>query len=323
MTTTERVNIIANIMKTSKLNKEYLNNGYLLDFNETHINYEKELKFTKDLYVSNIADFFMDNLLADITTKLYFIGEIINEDDITSTIKTIIGQIYFRGCYYIYSIIQKPKKCWLDTIFPDYSVTISTKLKDTLRWCLSTKEFNSLDAWFKSRITGFTSLNLNDSYKIYDDFLDHYELTYEIVAFLYQEYEKITKIYCYKNKMKYNETLNNVLERNNLLTNKPSSNKIKILENPNRKNSNKQQIFIPHNNRPLQNSNEQQLNRKVNNQWNNKLKEPNKSDQFINNKFIQPSIITHFAPLPLYYPQLIPIGYVSFMKPLNLSKLEF
>ena len=169
--TNNKVNIIANIMKSSKLKLNYLNDGYLYKFNETYINYEKELKFIQGLYVCNMKDFFLNNNLSDITTKLYFIGELIYEDDFDNPIKTIIGQCKFRECYYVYCIIQKKNQTWLDTIFPEYNVYISTNIKDTLRSCFSLKELNSLDSWFKARITGYTTSNLNESYNIYDDLM--------------------------------------------------------------------------------------------------------------------------------------------------------
>jgi hypothetical protein len=211
-----KVNKILNIMKTSKLKLDYLNNGYL-NFNETYINYDYELKFIKGLYISNIQEFFISNNLFDITTKLYFIGELIHEDDFDNPIKTIIGMFCFKSNYYIYCIIEKQKKNWLDTLFPEYNVYISTNLKAILKCCLSLKELNSLDAWFKARITGYTTTNLNKCYNIYDDFLDNYEINYEIVNELYKEYEKKTKLCCVKNNIKYTETLNNILERNNLM----------------------------------------------------------------------------------------------------------
>lgn len=292
--------MITPLLLSSKLKCEYLDNGFLYNFNEIHLYYKNDLKCVDQLYIINIniIKFFEDHKLSQITTKLYFMGEIVYENEFHDKKKLIIGVFSYFQRKYIYCIIQKNNLSWINNIIPEYKIYIGITLESLLYKCLTIKEIKSLDSWFRARITGYTTDDYTESFSIYDDFLDHYHVNFKLVQKLYNEYHHKTREYNKLNNEKYIETFYEILDRNNLYI-------------PNKRHSSNTSKNLDKNNT--------QSNDLVNN---NSIKKPtNNYNAIMNNKSLyfpkQPSInynsIINDRTLnnqPKYYPPIIPIEYV-------------
>ena len=202
------------LLYSSQLKSKYID--HLDNFNEMYVDYEKYLKCINDLYNIDIIEYFYTTRLSTITTKLYFSSEIIYEDEFNNKKNLIIGEIQYMRCKYIYCIIKKDNLFRINTLIPEYAIYMAKTLHHLLNKYLSIKEIKSIDSWFKARITGYTTDNLSNSYKVYDNFLDNYHVNFKLVQRLYNEYELKTIQYCKLNHQKYIESFDNILDQNNL-----------------------------------------------------------------------------------------------------------
>ena len=213
------IDTIIPLLLNSKLKSEYLDNGVINDFNEIHLYFKNDLKCVEGLYIVDIDTYFENAKLSEITKKLYFFGEITYENEFNKKKKLIIGEINYFHQRYFYCIIQKENLFWINNYIPEYTIYIAGTFKTLLYRCLSFKELKSLDSWFKSRITGYITDDLTESFKINDNFLTYYHITFKLVQLLYIDYKEKKEKYCLLNNKQYNETFNEILKKNNIIPN--------------------------------------------------------------------------------------------------------
>jgi hypothetical protein len=192
---------IIDLLNTSKLTPDCIDN--LSYFKDDLIDYKREILMPENLQRINIYNYLNNNKLSHITTRVYFVGEIMHEDQYKKRMRLILGQVHYEDTNYTYCVIQKEHKMKL---IPYYKVYITVKLTNLLFDCLTNNELVSIEAWFKARII---TNSLFTIYKFFDNITDKYDITEDLIK----------KLYVLDN----TETSDNTLDNN-----------IKILQNPNK-----------------------------------------------------------------------------------------
>jgi hypothetical protein len=220
---------IIDLLNTSKLTPDSIDN--LSYFKDDLIDYKREILMPENLQRINIYNYLNNNKLSQITTRVYFVGEIMHEDQYKKRMRLILGQVNYEDTNYTYCVIQKEHKMKL---IPYYKVYITVKLTNLLFDCLTNNELVSIEAWFKARII---TNGLFTIYKFFDNITDKYDITEDLIKKLYvldntDNSDNNIKILKNPNKNTTNVIFNNIIkdqENSNLINGNGNNNIINEL----------------------------------------------------------------------------------------------
>lgn len=191
---------LTSILLSSELNPELLCS---IDSSIRYFNFKSKIK------TMQIFNWMTNSKLFCSTEKLYFCDDLKISPDFTLKIPSsdtlIIGSFrYNREEYYYLGRLVK-----INNLQNDIDIWFGNNINAILN-IIPEKKLLALNDWFKARIIGI--LTPNEYFRIFDDKLDNYIITYVSLSFYFDDYKNKCLTYKYNS----NETIKDFEESNDI-----------------------------------------------------------------------------------------------------------
>lgn len=188
---------------TTLLSSSQLNTDILFSIDKTI----KNINIKNDVKVPKMLNYINNSKLYNITEKLYFCDNINIDKTSNYTNTIIIGSFKYNKLeyYYIGKLIKH------NFNFNNIDLWFSNSIKTILTNFINQQNLFLLNNWFKVRITGILS---GDNYfRIFDEKLDNFVITYDILRFYFDDY----KVKCLKYNYDCDDTINDFEDSNDIV----------------------------------------------------------------------------------------------------------
>lgn len=189
---------LAKLLLSSQLDPEILVN---ID------NMVKNINIKNDIGVPPILNYIRNSKLFCVTDKLYFCDNVIINENSIYTNKIIIGSLKYNKVEYFY--MGKLVEIGPNTNILDLWLS-NGNIYSILNNIISIKNLFLLNDWFKVRIVGL--LTSETCFRIFDDKLDNFIITYDVLRNYYDDYKKK----CIKYNYSTDETIQDFEQSNDI-----------------------------------------------------------------------------------------------------------
>lgn len=150
----------------------------------------------KIIYNIELENYIKNKDIKQITSKLYFFGNIIINPSIKYIKNLIIGSFHFNNIIYYYYTFVLHQIDSSNNIQIQHPIIICPTLETLLSIYLHHNDLKLLEAWFKVRMIGYFIFDKH--IRIYDDCLDFYRINLSILKRYYNDYLKYCQIKNYE-----------------------------------------------------------------------------------------------------------------------------